>query len=119
MKSAGSARDAVEEFNKLCDESGSQPMDSKNTQLLRDLAAHGPEGITASKRVRRPIVTKANRRDRLSMANVITKAKAAGNWSFAKNVVCGDQFMVELGSDRLTLVLGQRESIVAASQLYT
>ena len=70
--------------------------------LLRQLMAHGEGGVKASKRVRQPMVTAVNRRDRKSMADVIVacgrKRKLEERWSLAKDVIMGDQWMVELGS---------------------
>eukprot|EP01052_Picozoa_sp_SAG31_P018229 SAG31_NODE_1283_length_9011_cov_2.475202_8_plen_352_part_00 len=83
-------------------------MGEKNTQLLALLAAHGPDGIKARKRKRQPMVTATNKKDRLAMAQVINTSnksrRPAGwsrRWSFSKNVINGDQFMVELGSGDL------------------
>ena len=108
LKEAKNQRDAVAEFNRLCEEAGKQPIGEKNHQLVALLAAYGPDGIRAYKRVRRPMVTMVNKKDRASMANVIVTSgrsrRPAGwapRWSFAKNVICGDQFMVELGSGDL------------------
>ena len=90
------------EFNRLAEEEGREPIGDENTMLLRQLMAHGEGGVKASKRVRQPMVTAVNRRDRKSMADVIVacgrKRKLEERWSLAKDVIMGDQWMVELGS---------------------
>ena len=108
LKTMGSQRDAVLEFNRLAAEAGATPMGEKSHKFLADLAAHGPEGMKAFRRIRQPMVTQVNKTDRKSMADVIVTANKqrrpagfAPQWSFAKDVICGDQFMVELGSGDL------------------
>ena len=90
-------------FNEIALEEGRQPLGEQNTQSLREGAANDPVlGIRAKKRKRQPMVTKVNRRDRLSMAEVICKApkkaRRADRWELAKDCIMGDQWMVELGS---------------------
>ena len=102
LKEAGNLRDAVETFNNICIEQGKKPLGPRNIQLLRDLAGDGPDGIHASKRVRQPMVSKVNKKDRLAMAKVIAKAKKGTdkkrNFCMAKDVIYGDEWMIELGS---------------------
>lgn len=96
----GSLRDAVAIFNEKALQEGKQPIGDQNIQLLSDLVASGEDGLKCVKRPRQPLLTDANRRDRLSMAKVINQAKRkrSGGWLFEKDTIHGDQFMVELGS---------------------
>ena len=109
LRGAGSQREAVDMFNVLADEEAGHRLGEKNTSTLMSLAGttdddEGP--MKAHRRVRRPMVTAKNRADRLAMAKVIYTAARRNRyhpdrWSFAKDTMVGDQFMVAMGSGDL------------------
>lgn len=106
LREAGSQRDAVDTFNELAVEQAGHRLGEKNTWTLMSLAgaADDDEGpMRAHRRVRRPMVTAKNRADRLAMAKVIYTASRRSrfhqdSWSFAKDTMVGDQWMVAMGS---------------------
>ena len=102
LRTAGNQRDGVAVHNQLAAAEGRPPMGETATKQLAEAAGRDPvNGVRAHKRVRQPMVTKVNRQDRKSMADIIEAAPrkhGTDRWELSKDTVMGDQFMVEMGS---------------------